>query len=69
MGRIGRIDEDRLMAALEESAYGYGSPGFCRACGTDVDGVEPDARHYRCPACGAREVFGAEELALMGIGW
>lgn len=41
--------------------------GFCLACGTDVNGVEPDARRDTCPECGAHKVYGAEELVLMGL--
>lgn len=41
--------------------------GFCLACGNTVDGVEPDARRDVCPDCGASKVYGAEELALMGL--
>ena len=41
--------------------------GFCLACGTIEDGVEPDARKYVCSDCGAAKVYGAEELALMGL--
>jgi hypothetical protein len=40
--------------------------GKCRACGAKTDGVEPDARRYRCSACGAHEVYGIEELLVMG---
>ena len=29
-------------------------------------GVEPDARSYECEGCGAAEVYGLEELMLMG---
>ena len=41
--------------------------GFCLACGVRVDGIEPDARRYLCEECGAEKVYGAEELALMGL--
>lgn len=41
--------------------------GFCLACGTDVHGIEPDARRNTCPECGAHKVYGAEELVLMGL--
>ena len=41
--------------------------GFCLACGHEHDGVEPDARRYVCPSCGAAKVYGAEELGLMGL--
>lgn len=37
--------------------------GFCRHCGAEAYGVEPDAHEYEC---GAFEVFGAEELLIMG---
>lgn len=40
--------------------------GYCLACRRWVlGGVEPDARQYECPACGEREVYGAEELLMM----
>lgn len=40
--------------------------GICLACGFwTAGGVEPDAHHYACPACGARAVSGAEQ-ALAG---
>ena len=41
--------------------------GFCVECGDRAYGVEPDARRYRCEACGAPAVFGAEELLIRGI--
>ena len=44
-----------------------GNPGFCLACGLEVDGVEPDARRYRCEDCGALKVYGLEELLMMGV--
>lgn len=43
------------------------SQGFCLACGEVADGVEPDARKYECECCGKPKVYGAEELALMGL--
>ena len=41
--------------------------GFCLACGETAEGVEPDARRYTCKCCGAPKVYGAAELALMGL--
>ena len=41
--------------------------GFCLACGEIQSGVEPDARRYRCESCEAHKVYGAAELALMGL--
>lgn len=41
--------------------------GFCLACGTDGQMAEPDMRAGHCENCGARKVYGAEELILMGL--
>ena len=41
--------------------------GFCLACAHEQDGVEPDAQRCTCEACGAPKVYGAEEIALMGL--
>lgn len=62
------IDTDRLIEAVERSMFDLSSPGFCRACGAEVDGVEPDAAGYTCEECGKPEVYGAEQLLLMGVG-
>lgn len=42
------------------------NPGICIECGQQADGCEPDARRYRCAVCGARAVYGASELLMMG---
>lgn len=55
------ITTARVLAAVEDSMFGMGNPGFCHACGEDADGCEPDARNYECEGCGENEVFGAEE--------
>jgi len=41
--------------------------GWCLACGEEAYGIEPDARKYKCEACGARAVYGAEEMVVMGL--
>lgn len=41
--------------------------GFCLACGYVQDGCEPDAEKYVCESCGKPKVYGAAELALMGL--
>ena len=53
-------------ARILRAAQADDGSGFCRACGDHVYGVEPDARGYQCEACGKPEVYGAEELLLMG---
>ncbi len=58
------LDLDRVMELVEEDS----NTGLCLACGAEHGGVEPDARRYPCEACGARRVYGAEELLLMIAG-
>jgi hypothetical protein len=58
------LTEDRIVEAVEREMVSLDNPGFCLNCGTDVDGVEPDACNYTCESCGAEQVFGAEELLL-----
>lgn len=57
-----KIPWHRLQPALDADE----SLGFCLACGEEADGVEPDARNYTCESCGKPEVFGAEEILIMG---
>lgn len=56
------ITEERVCAAVERGITSLDNPGMCVSCGQDQDGCEPDARNYTCESCGARSVFGAEEL-------
>lgn len=44
----------------------YDMTGYCIECGAAREACEPDARGYACDICGARAVYGAEELILMG---
>jgi hypothetical protein len=41
--------------------------GFCLACGAMRENCEPDARKYRCDDCRQNQVYGAEEIVLMGL--
>lgn len=43
-----------------------GNVGLCRSCGGERECCEPDARNYKCEDCGINNVFGAEELLIMG---
>ena len=58
------LTAERVMEAAERQMFGLDNPGFCIACGCEHEGCEPDARNYKCEACGERKVFGAEELLL-----
>lgn len=55
---------DRVVEACERRSQSLDNPGICIACGTDVEGVEPDAEMYKCESCGEEAVFGVEELLL-----
>jgi len=57
-------DNRPTIEQLTAIAEDYG--GFCKACGAEAYGVEPDARDYPCEECGAHKVFGAEELIMQG---
>ena len=50
----------------ENMMFGLDSIGYCRACGAERSGCEPDARGYECYECGERQVYGFEELMIMG---
>jgi predicted RNA-binding Zn-ribbon protein involved in translation (DUF1610 family) len=41
--------------------------GFCIACGQEEHNIEPDAEKYRCSDCGKKQVYGAEQLLLLGL--
>jgi hypothetical protein len=56
-----------LPVITELELYGEESLGFCLGCGTTAHGVEPDARRYDCESCGEPEVYGLEELAMIGL--
>jgi hypothetical protein len=58
------ITADRVCDAVERRMTSLDDPGFCTACGEEADGCEPDARHYKCEACGLFAVFGADELLI-----
>ena len=60
-----RITLRRITAAVERAQRSTDNPGFCTACGIEVEGVEPDAEEYECESCGERKVYGAEQLLLM----
>jgi predicted RNA-binding Zn-ribbon protein involved in translation (DUF1610 family) len=59
-----KVTLEQIMQAIEEDDY----IGFCLSCGEEASGCEPDARNYVCESCGEEQVFGAEELLIMGVG-
>ncbi len=57
-----KIPFDTLKVALEQDD----NIGFCLGCGADYYGIEPDGAAGECEECGALEVYGAEEILIMG---
>lgn len=57
---------DEVTNAVYARETSLDNPGFCLACGNQQEGCEPDARRYKCEACGELEVYGAEEVFMMG---
>jgi hypothetical protein len=41
--------------------------GFCIHCGAEKECCEPDAKKYKCDECNTFNVYGSEELILMGL--
>lgn len=60
MNKVKKISTGRIMRAIREDNYS----GFCKECGHEQGGCEPDARNYVCENCGKPAVFGAEELLM-----
>ena len=58
---MARIKLDQILTAVESGEY----IGICTACGYEQEGVEPDARKYKCESCSQPKVYGAEELLMM----
>lgn len=55
-----RISEEDFRELVENCG------GICLSCENQQSGCEPDVRNYQCEECGANQVFGAEELLVMG---
>jgi len=53
---------DRAIELLEADSI----DGICLSCEAEQYGVEPDARNYHCESCHRYDVFGADEIVLMG---
>jgi len=58
------ITAEVVMEAVERHNNSLDNPGFCIECGAEAEGCEPDMRKGTCESCGAKAVYGAEELLL-----
>ena len=61
------VTYERVEEVVREAQVSLDNPGICIVCGADADGCEPDARAYECEECGARAVYGVEELLVSGL--
>jgi len=66
LARAGAPARRTFTLAQIEEASGL-QAGYCLACGEMQECCEPDARKYRCDNCSQLQVFGAEELLIMGL--
>jgi hypothetical protein len=60
-------DEPLVLTPDEYYAMSAASEGLCLACGATTAPVEGDARRYPCSACRRTQLFGIEELLVMGV--
>ena len=60
-----KLPANLKLEQVVEAAEADTNTGFCMTCGTEHDGVEPDARKDQCDKCGANDVYGAEEILLI----
>lgn len=58
------ITQKRVMAAERRRNTSLDNPGFCKACGHEQEGCEPDAENYECEHCGERAVDGSSNLLM-----
>lgn len=55
---------EKVVDAVERNLFTLDNPGFCIACGAEVDSCDPDAHGDDCDECGQPQVFGADELLM-----
>jgi hypothetical protein len=60
-----KVDIDEIIERAVEIVSSDELTGICISCGEEQDGCEPDARRYKCQACGKLTVFGAEEILMV----
>lgn len=57
---------ETMVTATQEELMD-GTNGGCLGCGEiQYGGVEPDARKYECGKCEENQVYGLEQLLIMG---
>lgn len=61
------ITEDRVLAACMRRMNTLDNPGFCISCGAPQEGCDPDTEKARCETCNKMEVYGSDQLVIMGM--
>lgn len=61
------ITPDAILDAVERAMMTLDNPGFCLVCGEEAFSCEPDMEHGHCESCEAHQVYGAEQLLLLGL--
>lgn len=54
----------RAMDAENRRNTSLDNPGFCKSCGAEADGCEPDAENYKCDSCGEFAVDGSFTILM-----
>ena len=58
---------DLVMRTAQNNMFGMTNDGICLNCHETQSGCEPDAENYECENCGERDVFGAEQILIIGM--
>jgi hypothetical protein len=59
-----KITLKRVENAVKRAMFGTDNPGFCKACGHEQEGCEPDMEGGTCERCGKPQVTGAANLLV-----
>jgi hypothetical protein len=59
-----KITLKRVENAVRREMFGLDNPGFCKACGHEQEGCEPDMEGGTCESCGEQQVTGASNLLM-----
>lgn len=58
------VGVETILDSADRSIFDSAWIGYCLACGTEHDSVEPDAEEYECENCGEHQVYGIENILM-----
>jgi hypothetical protein len=58
--KMKKITTERIIDAVKRQQFGLDNPGFCRKCGEEQEGCDPDSIKIECENCGENSVYGVE---------